>query len=356
MDQTRKMNWTSQVSIIENSFIDYSKDINSKVAQVIQRMPAPAADGTNGGAIIREKNEILRRQTGAQERALQASIKDKSEELNETTKVAEVKKRVSITNANVKFSSLNEEINELSEQVHKVTDWEIEEDLEIGRGMRKIKSWKENLEKIVKINRSLKEIVINNDIGEDDISLLAADALVNNISDEVYIAARAIEEEDDKRALFTLDTAKPDPIILPIFEGRDDEDYSVFKEKMEKAFIQNRTCKADQLAKLKECLKGNVPDSITKTIEEAWADLAKAFGDPQRVLKARFDSLFKLGNMPSISGKGGFKRQVEWLLQAESLVRGIVELGRSGDMDMNRAAFGPMSVNAILRLFPPYQM
>ena len=60
--------------------------------------------------------------------------------------------------------------------------------------------------------------------------------------------------------------------------------------------------------------------------------------------------------MPIISGKGGFRRQVEWLLQTESLIRGILELGRSGDMNMNRAAFGPMSVNAILRLFPPYQM
>ena len=92
MDQTRKVNWTSQVSIIENSFMDYSKDINSKVAQLIQCMPAPAADETNGGAFIREKNEILRRQTEAQEKALQASIKDKSEKLNETTRVAEEKK------------------------------------------------------------------------------------------------------------------------------------------------------------------------------------------------------------------------------------------------------------------------
>ena len=186
MDQTRKVNWTNQISIIENTYKDYSKKIDAKVDEVLQSRPANAGDGTSRNAIEREKNDLLRRQTEIQEKALQASIEEKSDKLNETTRVAEEKRRVSIANANVKFSTLNEDINELSERVHKVTDWEIEEDLEIGRGMRKIKSWKEDLEKIVKINRSLKEIVINKDIGEDDISLLAADALVNIISDDVY--------------------------------------------------------------------------------------------------------------------------------------------------------------------------
>ena len=45
-----------------------------------------------------------------------------------------------------------------------------------------------------------------------------------------------------------------------------------------------------------------------------------------------------------------------YLLQAESLIRGIVELERSGDMALNRAAFYPMSLDAILALFPTHQM
>ena len=133
MEQTMKVNWTSQILIIENTFIDYSKDINAKVAQVIERMPAPAADRNAPDAYDMEKIDLLRRQVESQERAFQASIEDKSNKLNETTKVAEEKKRVQIANANVKFSSLNKEINELSEQVNKVTEWENEEDLDYAK-------------------------------------------------------------------------------------------------------------------------------------------------------------------------------------------------------------------------------
>ena len=48
---------------------------------------------------------------------------------------------------------------------------------------------------------------------------------------------KAIEDQDDAKTLFTLDPTNPDPIKLLSFEGRDDEDFSVFKK--------NRTCKAD---------------------------------------------------------------------------------------------------------------
>ena len=83
----------------------------------------------------------------------------------------------------------------------KVTDLENEEDLEVGNGMRKIKSWKEDLERSVLINRSLKEIVINYNILEEDISIVDGDAVVTSISDEVYNAVKA--NEDDKRDVLT---------------------------------------------------------------------------------------------------------------------------------------------------------
>ena len=351
MDPTRKVNWTSQIPMVENAFFDYKNEITFKAIKVRKRMAAPA----DGSALQQEHNDILRRQAEAQERALQASIEEKADNLNETSRISDEKKQIAVANANVKFNILNEDINELSDKVNQVSDWEQEGDLKIERGMRSIQSWKEDLVKIVTINRSLKELVINNDISEDEISLVAADALVNNISDEVLVAVKVIEDQDDERALFTLDTSKPDPIKLPSFEGREDEDFTVFKEKVEKAFIQNRTCKADQLAKLKECLGGHarkiVPDSITKTIEEAWADLDKAFGDPERVLKHRLESLFKLGTFP----KEGFKKQIEWYLQAESLIRGIIDLGKT-DTELDKAAFSPITIRAILRLFPPYQL
>ena len=135
MDQTRKANWTSQLSIAENTYKDYSRNIKAKIFEVKQRNPA-ASNGQARDDIEREKNDILRRQAEAQEKANQAREEEKSEKLNESTRVADEKKRLSIANAKVKFSNLNEDITELAEQVNKVTKWEDDEDLEIGRAMR----------------------------------------------------------------------------------------------------------------------------------------------------------------------------------------------------------------------------
>ena len=243
MDITRKANWTSQISSVENTFFDYKNRVTTKAMEVRRGMAAPA-DGT---ALQIEQNELLRRQTEAQERALQAIIEEKALKLNETSRISHENKKTAVANENVKFDILNDDINKLSDKVIRVSDWEQESDFEVGRAMRNIKSWKEDLEKIVTLNRSLKELVVENDITEHEISLVAADALVNTVSDEVFNAVKAIEDQDDAKALFTLDTTKQEHIKLPSFEGRDDEDFSVFKEKVEKTFVQNRTCKADQL-------------------------------------------------------------------------------------------------------------
>ena len=130
--------------------------------------------------------------------------------------------------------------------------------------------------------------------------------------------------------------------ILPLF-------------KVEKAFIQNRTSKSDQLSKLREILRGNakklVPESMIKTIDEAWADLEKAFGDVERVMNYRKKALMNLGSLPQHNSKGGYKAQVEWYLQLEVLLRGIQELGRK-DPRLASEAFSPATIKIILRLFP----
>ena len=96
---------------------------------------------------------------------------------------------------------------------------------------------------------------------------------------DVEKAVEAIKAEDDKRELYTLDTAKVDTVKLPTFEGRDDEDFAKFKEQVKDAFVQNRTQKKDKLAKLREVLRGHakalVPFSMTNSIDDAWDALDK---------------------------------------------------------------------------------
>ena len=94
-----------------------------------------------------------------------------------------------------------------------------------------------------------------------------------------------MESQDDKRALYTLDTTKADPAKLPTFEGKESEDFTIFKDEVERAFPSNKTNKADILTKLRYCLKNHpknlIPKVSTTTIEEAWEVLSKAYGDTQ---------------------------------------------------------------------------
>ena len=59
---------------------------------------------------------------------------------------------------------------------------------------------------------------------------------------------------------------------LPTFGGKDNEDFSKFKEDIEKGFKMNRITRDKQIIKLRECLKGYarklVPDSNVTEIKE----------------------------------------------------------------------------------------
>ena len=140
--------------------------------------------------------------------------------------------------------------------------------------------------------------------------------MVDRVTSEVREAIDAIKKEDDSRELYTLDVAKTDPLKMPVFEGRDDEDFAKFKEKVIKAFAQNRICKDDKVAKLREALRGHakrlIPESRVTDIDEAWKALDIAFGDPTRLLRSKMEKLFKLGMLPKENAKGGLKAQVEW--------------------------------------------
>ena len=80
---------------------------------------------------------------------------------------------------------------------------------------------------------------------------------------------------------------KNDPVKLPIFEGKENEDYIKFKDEISRGFVINRVCRADQLAKLRECLRGYplklVPESTVTLVDQAWDVLDQAYKDPTRV-------------------------------------------------------------------------
>ena len=148
-----------------------------------------------------------------------------------------------------------------------------------------------------------------------------------------------------------MDSKKSYPVTLQTFEGKDSEDFALFKEKIEEAFISNRVKNSDRFAKLRNCLKGQalnyMPDLNARTVEEVWADFEKAFGNPAKLMRRRKEAILKLGRIPRDNGGRGqpnYKAQAEWFLKLESLLRGAIYLGYKSNSMTMQAFYPPSSL------------
>ena len=324
MPQLRKDTWLKRLDLIEETVRDYKFQIRDKEVDVRRDL------ASNTGMTSYQKQHLDLSRQQADQKKIEATVK-----------------------AKVKFQTILKLCDVLDDKVNEVSEWKEEKDLSVGRNMRKIDSWEKELEKITALNDDLKELVLSNGIASDDVPLDSSNAQMDKLFDDVEASIKAVRIEDDKRALYTLDSAKSDPIKMPLFEGNDDEDFTLFKEKVEKAFVQNRTTKADQLEKLRESLIGYpkklIPENSTKSVEQAWEILVKAFGDPERIMDFFLDTLKEFGKFPR--REGGIRTQIEWLLKIESVVQKIEELGCRDD-ELADVAFSKNTIRIIVNLFP----
>ena len=299
--------------------------------------------------------ELKKQELQIREKALAVKEKENAEKASELLKQAAEKKAAAICKAKLKVTAIFDDCKLLAEKV----DVEFLGDysnIEISRMMREVTKWNEDLDKIIAMTRELEEISSTNQLSEEDSRCKDVRSCVESVEKEVRETIEAVRQEDDSRELYTLDTSKNEKVTLPVFEGRDDEDYSKWKEQVIRAFVQNRVAKDDKLVKLREVLKGHakklVPFSMTASIDDAWITLDKAFGDPSKLMQNRKSALAKLGMLPKRNGKGGYKAIVEWYLELEAIIKSIQSMGDK-DIDMQGEAFSQSSFIAIRKMFPP---
>ena len=226
--------------------------------------------------------------------------------------------------------------------------WEEKSDSDICQAMKDLGRWQTSLEKLSTAFREYEKLSLAMGGVEGFESDSEDFEDVRNKVKEVIIAVKA---EDSRRNLQTLLPQKSDKIKYPTFSGEVGEDLIKFKSKMEDCFRKNRILESDQLDKLRENLKGQalkrVPESV-KALSTAWQNLSEAFGSPMIVLKERLKGLNKLGFMPAETNPN---KQISWLLDFESALQDIIDLGSSPDMNMQMGAFGPPVQESILKAF-----
>ena len=343
--------WTNQSAGVTVGFQNYVASFSSKLdnLQAAQQSTAPTLVSnpslehfqTQRLQLLKEQNEI------AQGRATAAA--------NETLREVEARKNIAIKKAESKRDAILQLIDDLNERMGTVEDWKEETDLAVSRALRNLSSWRKELVKITDMFQDFTELYSSNNLSEEEVEMASTKLMVDKIVQEIRDTGKALEEEDLVRELYTLDITVTDKVKLPTFEGKDEEDYARFKVEVEKAFINNRVTKSDKLLKLRDCLKGHarklIPDSLTQDIDEAWAVLDKAYGDPVRLIKSKTEALSRMEPLPRENNKKGIKGQVEWYIELESLLQNLLVHGRSSQK-LGMIVFQPLFINDVYNLFP----
>ena len=323
MNQLQIEQWTNQIQVIETTVSKYKVELRQKFTEITKGVDASQASPP--ASVTADMSNLSLGQTGR-----------RNEKLAEAIEL---------------FEQVVAMCGDLSDEVNKITDWDKEADLIVSRTMKKLQSWKKDLKEIVDVNRKLRVIAKANSFTSQEVSIDSAEAYVNKLADDLNETVREVESQDDKRALYTLDTTKADPVKLPTFEGKESEDFTIFKDEVERAFRSNKTNKADQLTKLRDCLKNHpknlIPKVSTTTIEEAWEVLSKAYGDTQRVMDYYMKAIGELGKFPHKTA--GLRSQIEWYIQLESLIKRILELAER-DKKLARQAYGGTTLKTIVNL------
>ena len=179
IDPTKAAFWNQQIFKLQADVRSHRDRIKKRVLEVTDAMPNAV------GNVETEKLDLLRRQVEAAEVANQAAQDAKDELLSETTRETEAKRITSVAKAKAKYSAVIDDIKELEEKVNDVEDWSKESELSIGRAMRNVKNWKEDLRQIASLNRELMENVLEYEIEEEEVAANYLDTVVVNLSEEV---------------------------------------------------------------------------------------------------------------------------------------------------------------------------
>ena len=231
------------------------------------------------------------------------------------------------------------------------------DDILVSRTMQKLSAWKSSLQSIVQLYQEFQTKTAVHSLPESDHTLVnsSVEKTKSLLADIVSVA----EDQDQKRQLFSLDNSnRGEQIKWPVFSGDYSEDFFKFKKDFLEAAAQNKTSARNQVAKLKENLRGYakslIPHSIS-SITRALEILEHACGDTMRVVMHRVDKLLNVGSWPSEGSKDCYSKQVKWVVQVQTLLEEIIELANSKE-ELADVIYNREKLAQILKLFPTFMV
>jgi hypothetical protein len=107
-------------------------------------------------------------------------------------------------------------------------------------------------------------------------------------------AIAAVEAEDKRRGLYSLQTVPISLMEYPKFAGLDNQCLFQFEEKMRRCLKSNKVPLIDQVPKMTEYLAGHALNHVPESMKEmnvALDILSSRYGDEERVLNLRIGEL-----------------------------------------------------------------
>ena len=126
--------------------------------------------------------------------------------------------------------------------------------------------------------------ITSNNIPCTDVDISTLEDKVNTLQDLLPEIIKTIEEADREQCLFFDLPTNPHPLRIPSYSGTFSEDFTTFERNFNEAAKDNKVSRTDQLGILRSALKGNARHYIylgnEMSIDQAWAKLKDAYGDP----------------------------------------------------------------------------
>ena len=281
---------------------NYKLLIKTKVTEIKRNMTS-SSTAPLGQAQSGAESDLKRREVEAMERANTLSESQTEQERRR-------EREKSVLKAKSIYDNVREDVRKLDDKITKidVDEWSDQEDNSVSKGMRNLEKWEKDLKEITTMLRNLKDLKNTYNIEENEVRCEFVERDVAEIEKVFNEVKEKLETEDEERGLYSMEKPKTSKVNLPIFSGKDFEDFSKFHADMEDGFKTNRISRKEQIHKLRECLKGQarklIPDSNVTDVSTAWEILKKAYGNPIKIIKQRKDALLKLGEMPSDKSRG----------------------------------------------------
>ena len=208
-----------QIDQISEKAVEIRGSISTKQASLCKT----TLDDGDDSSFQAERLKLLERQVAALELANQNSVQERCNKDSEAARLSISRRNAAIKKGVAKYHCIMDKVTELEEKIRKVDDWTEVSDLEIGRYMNEIKDWNTDMDKLIKLSSELEELRADHALTAGEVPSDNG-TVVDGLNDELRLVIDTVKEQDDLRALFTLDKAKSDPVKLPIFEGKDLED------------------------------------------------------------------------------------------------------------------------------------